>query len=57
MLTVSKLDKWTVFDDGRVVAEFETNAEAWRYVDRNEQHPLHLTQRAADKHEKWKMPR
>jgi hypothetical protein len=57
MLSVTQLDKWTVFDDGRVVAEFDTSAEAWRYVDRNEVHSTHLTRRTADKVEGWKLPK
>ena len=43
-------DGWWVLDDGQERAgPFRTSSEAWRWVDRNEVHPLGMTKAEADK--------
>jgi hypothetical protein len=41
-MTIDQADgKWQVIDrDGKVLAEFQTNAEAWRYFDRAHNEPI-----------------
>jgi hypothetical protein len=41
-MTIDQADgKWQVIDrEGKVLAEFQTNAEAWRYFDRAHNEPI-----------------
>jgi hypothetical protein len=49
--------KWVVKSAGKVVSpELDSNAAAWRWLDRNEIHPNWMTNRAADRLEGWQAP-
>jgi hypothetical protein len=40
--------RWAVLDDGKIIAEFETNREAWRWLDRHERRELWCRRETAD---------
>lgn len=49
--------EWVVTQGDRVVQRgFTSQAQAWKWVDRNEVHDLHLTREAADLSGRWALP-
>lgn len=49
---------WDVLrDDGSVAATLPTSEAAWRWIDRNEVHPEHMTGRQADRRSAWTLPK
>jgi hypothetical protein len=40
--------KWVVTDGGRIVGEFGSNAEAWRFIDRRSGDPTNRSERVTD---------
>lgn len=49
---------WDVMrEDGSVAATVPTNADAWRWIDRNEVHPQHMTRAQAERRGAWELPK
>lgn len=50
----AKAGKWEVVNNsGAVIATFATNSAAWRFVDRREVHPTHLSAATADRLDRY----
>jgi hypothetical protein len=54
-VTQSNDGTWAVVHDGKVIETFPTNEAGWRWLDRHEVHPSHLTRKTADRLNAYKI--